>query len=251
MSKTRKGRSVAIFIVLFVPFLIGVVVGIILDAKVLSNKKDNKPIENEVVGKVEVNDNDLANDLLKIINNNNLEKVIYNYRSSGVAFDSISNDEKLYLAGIDKYYNSSNNKVTFTSLKTSLINNYNTDFKVKAKDYNFHDIATIKYKDDSYSYEGKSLKYVDNLMFIDLYNVLKLEKENNTYYLTVSGIYHQKLNNADNYSNDRGFVFNEAISNNTSIDELYKTNEEQFMKYTFEFLKESGKYILIKFIKNN
>ncbi len=251
MSRARKGRSVAIFIVLFVPFLIGVVVGIILDSKVLSNKKDNKPVENEVVGKVEVNDNDLANNLLKIINNNSLEKVIYNYRSNGVVFDNISNDEKLYLAGIDKYYNSSNNKVTFDSLKTSLINNYNTDFKVEAKDYNFHDIATIKCKDDSYSYDGESLKYVDNLIYIDLYNVLKLEKEKNSYYLTVSGIYHQKLNNSDNYSNDRGFVFNEAISNNTSIDELYKSNEEQFMKYTFEFLKESGEYILIKFTKNN
>lgn len=251
MSKTRRGRKLAIIIVLLVPFLIGLVVGIILDSKILSKRNSKNPTENIIVGKVDINDNDLVNNLFSVINNDYLEKVIYTYRSNGVKFESLTNDEKLYLSGIDKYYNSSDNKVSYDTLKNNLINIYNTDFKLETKDYNFHDITTIKYNEGNYEFLNNSSKYVDNLMYIDLYNAFKLEKENNNYYLSVKGIYHQILNNVNNYSNDRGFLFNEALSNDTSIDELYKTNEEQFMKYTFEFEKKSDKYILISFTKDN
>ena len=70
------------------------------------------------------------------------------------------------------------------------------------------------------------------------------------YYLTVNGIYHQILKDSEKYSNDKGFIFNEALASKTTVENLYKTNAEQFMQFTFTFQKSDNKYTLLEFKKS-
>ena len=246
-KKIKSGISIALFFI--ITFIMGTIVGIIIDSQLLKQHNTISNVNNNQTTKSELIDDELKNNLFEIVNNDRLEKVIYNYRNNGTLFENITNDEKLYLANIDSYYKSSGTWVTFDTLKSNLIKEYGTDYNVKNEDYNFHDVATIKNNEGNYEYNGNDFKFTDTRMGIDLYKTIKLEKLEDTYYLSVEGIYHQILNNKDNYTNDKGFVFNEPRSGKTTIDSLYKTNPEQFMKYTFIFILKDNKYILNKFYK--
>ena len=245
----KKITRIIVTIIFFViPFLLGLALGIGIGSK---SKNKVTSDENTNNGKVELIDQDLTKELFDIINNNYLERLIYNYRTNGVEFNKLTNNEKLYLSGIDKYYKSNGTWVSFDTLKDNLVDIYSTDFGLKSDNYNYHDIASIKYNKGDYSSSEKVSEYTDSSIYIDLYEASKLEKDNTNYYLTVWGIYYQKLKNSVNYSNDKGFIFNEALSKSTTTSELYKTNKEQFMKYVFLFNKSNNKYILNKLIINN
>ncbi len=250
MAKKKNIRLIGIIIFFLVPFLMGIAIGLFIGFRVFTKVPDNSN-ENNNTNKIVLLDNTTRDELFKVVNNDNLEKVIYNYRAKGTELDNMTNDEKLYLAGIDSYYKTSGTWVTFDVLKDSLVKKYGSDYNVQMKDYNYHNITTIKVEDGNYTYSGDGFNYLDNATFIDLYTALELKQDNDLYYLTVDGIYHQQLKNEETYSNDKGFVFNEAVSSKTSLTELYKTNQEQFMRYVFIFKKVNDKYILTKFQKAN
>ncbi len=247
MLNNRKfKRTFGVIMVLIIPFLIGIVIGIILGKTVFAKKNDYSIPKNSIV---EITDNTLKEKLLKVVDNNTLEKVIYKYRSNIIDFNELSNDEKLYLAGIDTYYKKSGSWVSFDTLKDNLNKSYGSSYNLKPNEYNYHDIAVIEYKDGNY--EGSNVaSYTDNQEYIDIYNVEKLISENDKYYLEVNGIYHQVLKDSEKFSNDKGFIFNEALESKTTVKELYQTNEEQFMQFIFTFQKKDNTYILLEFKKS-
>ena len=238
-SKSNK-QFMGVVIFFLVSFLMGFAFGLFTYHKAF-NKPPKKSNTNEVSNNTIITDKNIINDLFDQINNKTFEKVLYTYRLNGVKFKELTNDEKLYLADIDKYTKQS---VKYSELKNNLLTKYNTDFDVKNNDYNYHNIETIKCTNDEYIYPDSILDYVDSNPYIDLYKTLELVKKDNKYYLSVVGIYHQITTNEDKYSNDTGFVYNEALSNKTTIDDLYKTNKEQFMLYTFIFNKNNDKYVI-------
>ena len=150
MKNKDLKRTLGLILFLAIPVIIGLVIGIVLGKTVFS--KSSNTSNNQTNTLVEITDKNLKEKLLKVVDNNGLEKIVYKYRSNKVEFNDLTNDEKLYLAGIDSYYKKSGDWVSFDTLKDNLNKAYGSNFNITSNDYNYHDISTIVFKDGNYFY---------------------------------------------------------------------------------------------------
>ena len=123
MKNKDLKRTLGLILFVAIPFIIGLVIGIVLGKTVFS--KSSNTSNNQTNTLVEITDKNLKEKLLKVVDNNGLEKIVYKYRSNKIEFNDLTNDEKLYLAGIDSYYKKSGDWVSFDTLKEAALTHIN------------------------------------------------------------------------------------------------------------------------------
>ncbi len=77
MAKKKNIRLIGIIIFFLVPFLMGIAIGLFIWFRVFTKVPDNSK-ENNNTNKIVLLDNTTRDELFKVVNNDNLEKVIYN-----------------------------------------------------------------------------------------------------------------------------------------------------------------------------
>jgi len=168
-------------------------------------------------------------------------ELLYDYKESN--YGTISeflkakdNNYKLAIAGVT-------DNVTFSELKNKLETDFGSSFDIEPEDYYVYEGDELP----KYLYNSETDTYTLNNNYIEAVGLTKFkllnyrldsieylsDKINVVYY----GMYYDNIftvNNSNSYYN----------LNEVSLDDLYVSNKDEFMKFTYTFTKSNDNYIL-------
>lgn len=194
--------------------------------------------------------------------------ILYNYLKSDYNnledyLKNLTNSEKLYVAGLfDSSYEANNNK--FSLLKENLIKTFGSDLGVLPEDY----YAFAENEEPLYKYDKETDEYIyneespgtDAITDLDsgyIYNYIldKKESKEDLIILTYYGLYaYQDEIGPTTITNQKNIerLLNyeetfDGISDQEYLQNAFKKNKEDFLKWSYTFKKVNNNYVLVDF----
>lgn len=194
--------------------------------------------------------------------------ILYNYLKSDYNnledyLKNLTNSEKLYVAGLfDSSDEANNNK--FSLLKENLIKTFGSDLGVLPEDY----YAFAENEEPLYKYDKETDEYIyneespgtDAITDLDsgyIYNYIldKKESKEDLIILTYYGLYaYQDEIGPTTITNQKNIerLLNyeetfDGISDQEYLQNAFKKNKEDFLKWSYTFKKVNNNYVLVDF----